>query len=159
MIEGLPPGAGITYVDDMIHESGPDPLHAVLEVSHHERQTQQSSAAQWWCAILQHMRKTATFRRRVLATSEAVAVDSAEREALEELLGEPVARSESARLDQLASLGALMVERAAKEKAYADLARCLGDESSPTYRQPAMGAPIEGEHEEDLEHLFLMLDS
>jgi hypothetical protein len=105
------------------------------------------------------MRKTATFRRQVLATSEAVAVDSAQREALEELLGEPVAHSESARLDQLASLGALMVDRAAEEKGYADLARCLSDEPAPTYRQPAMGAPIEGEHDEDLDHLFLVLDS
>ncbi|MEA2023167.1 MAG: hypothetical protein U9N79_02620 [Actinomycetota bacterium] len=105
------------------------------------------------------MRKTATFRRLVLATSEAVAVESAEREALEELLGEPVAHSESARLDQLASLGALMVDRAAREKAYADLARCLGDEPASPYRQPAMGAPIDGESEEGLEHLFLVLDS
>ena len=91
-------------------------------------------------------------------TSESE-VDSAQREALEELLGEPVAHSESARLDQLASLGALMVERAAKEKAYAALARCLSDESAPTYRQPEMGAPIEGEHQEDLVHLFQVLDS
>jgi hypothetical protein len=55
--------------------------------------------------VVQHIRKTATFRDRVIATSEAVAAESAEREALEELLGEPVAHSESARLDQLAGLG------------------------------------------------------
>ncbi len=108
---------------------------------------------------MQHMRKTATFRREVLATSEAVAVDSAQRAALEELLGEPVAHSESARLDQLASLGALMVNRAAKETAYAEYARCLGDDPAPTYRQPAMGAPIAGETEDDLERLFQVLDS
>jgi len=105
------------------------------------------------------MRKTATFRREVLITSEAVAVDSAQRVALEELLGEPVARSESARLDQLASLGALMVDRAAKERAYGDYARCLGDDPAPTYRQPAMGAPIEGETDEDLDRLFRVLNS
>ena len=109
--------------------------------------------------MMLHMRKTATFRREVLATSEAVAVDSAERAALEELLGEPVARSESARLDQLAGLGALMVDRAAKEASYADYARCLGEEPAPTYRQPTMGAPIEGETEEDLERLFEVLSS
>jgi len=105
------------------------------------------------------MRKTVTFRREVLATSEAVAVDSAQRDALEELLGEPVARSESARLDQLASLGALMVDRAAKEEAYADYARSLSDEPALTYRQPAMGAPIAGETDKDLDRLFWMLDS
>jgi hypothetical protein len=109
--------------------------------------------------MMLHMRKTATFRREVLATSEAVAVDSAHRAALEELLGEPVAHSESARLDQLASLGALMVDRAAKEEAYADYARSLGDEPAPTYRQPAMGAPIAGETEEDLDRLFRVLNS
>ena len=108
---------------------------------------------------MQHMRKTATFRREVLAVTEAVAADSAQRSALEALLGEPVARSESARLDQLASLGAMMVDRAAKETAYADYARCLGDDPAPTYRQPAMGAPIEGETEEDLERLFTVLGS
>ncbi|MEA3503457.1 MAG: hypothetical protein U9R47_11820 [Actinomycetota bacterium] len=105
------------------------------------------------------MRKTATFRRQVLAASEAVAADSAQRAALEELLGEPVAHSESARLDQLASLGALMVDRMAKEAAYADYARCLGESPAPAYRQPAMGAPIEGESEEDLDRLFSVLDS
>ncbi len=108
---------------------------------------------------MQHMRKTATFRPEVLATSEAVAVDSVHRAALEELLGEPVARSESARLDQLASLGALLVDRAAKETAYADYARVLGDDPTPTYRQPGLGAPIEGETEEDLDRLFSVLDS
>jgi len=109
--------------------------------------------------MLQHMRKTATFRREVLAASEAVAVDSDHRAALEDLLGEPVAHSESARLDQLASLGALMVERVAKEAAYADYARCLGDEPAPTYRQRAMGTPIAGETEADLERLFEVLNS
>jgi hypothetical protein len=108
---------------------------------------------------MQYMRKTATFRREVLATSEAVAVDSAHRAALEELLGEPAAHSESARLDQLASLGALMVDRAAKEQAYADYARSQGDQPAPTYRQPALGTPIEGETEEDLERLFRVLNS
>ncbi|MEN8234401.1 MAG: hypothetical protein ABFR89_05705 [Actinomycetota bacterium] len=105
------------------------------------------------------MRKTATFRNEVLAASAAVAVDPAHRQALEELLGEAVAQSESARLDQLAGLGALMVERAAKEKAYADLSRSLNGEPSPEYRQPAMGAPIEGETEEDLIRLFEALSS
>lgn len=108
---------------------------------------------------MQHMRKTATFRREVLATADAVAVDSVQRTALEELLGEPVAHSESARLDQLARLGALMVERAAKEAAYADYARVLGDDPAPAYRQPGLGAPIEGETEEDLDRLFSVLDS
>ena len=105
------------------------------------------------------MRKTATFRREVLAISDAVAVDSVQRAALEELLGEPVARSESARLDQLATLGALMVDRAAKETAYANYARVLGNDPAPTYRQSGLGAPIGGESEEDLDRLFLMLDS
>ena len=66
---------------------------------------QQRYAAPKRCAVVQHIRKTATFRDRVIATSEAVAAESAEREALEELVDEPVAHSESARLDQLAGLG------------------------------------------------------
>jgi len=52
-----------------------------------------------------------------------------------------------------------MVDRAAKEQAYADYARSLGDQPAPTYRQPALGAPIEGETEEDLERLFRVLNS
>jgi len=108
---------------------------------------------------MQHMRKTATFRREVLAIAGAVAVDPVQRAALEDLLGEPVARSESARLDQLASLGALMVDRAAKETAYANYARVLGEDPAPTYRQPGLGAPIEGESEADLDWLFSVLDS
>ncbi len=105
------------------------------------------------------MRKTATFRQFVIDTAEALTMDPLQQSALEELLGEPVARSESARLDQLAGLGALMVDRAAKEKAYADLAKVLDDEPAPAYRQPAMGAPIAGETDEDLDRLFELLDS
>jgi hypothetical protein len=105
------------------------------------------------------MRKTATFRELVIDTAEALTMNPLQQAALEELFGEPVARSESARLDQLASPGALMVDREAKEKVHSDLAHSLVDEPGPAYRQPAMGAPILGETDEDLEQLFEAFDS
>ncbi len=106
-----------------------------------------------------HMRKTATFRTHVLAVSCAITTDDLHREVVEELSHEPAASSESARLDQLAFIGALAVERAVKERAYAELAKVFVDEPDLSVIQTTMGAPIEGETDADLEALFESLSS
>lgn len=101
-----------------------------------------------------HMRKTATFRSQVLAVSCAISTDDLHRVIVEELSREPAASSESARLDQLAFIGALAVERAVKERAYAELAQVFVHEPDHSAIQVTMGAPIEGETDAELEALF-----
>ena len=105
-----------------------------------------------------HMRKTATFRSAVLATTVVVAQESPQQQALERLLGEPAAVSESARLDQLAYIGAMTVEREAEDAGYAELALYLSAEPATQYRQRSMGAPIVGETDDDLHTLFPPLE-
>ena len=74
--------------------------------------------------------------------------------AVEQLSHERPAVSESARLDQLAYIGAVAVERSARELAYAELATAMRNDIGPGYVQTAMGAPIDGETDEDLKKLF-----
>ncbi len=104
------------------------------------------------------MRKTATFRPAVLATTVVVAQESPQQRALERLLGEPVAVSESARLDQLAYIGAMTVEHEAQDVGYTELAIYLSAELATPYPQKSMGAPIIGEDDDDLHTLFPPLE-
>lgn len=99
------------------------------------------------------VRKTVTFSDFVLEVAEQIGNEEAAAAAVEELTGKPPATSESARIDQLASIGAARVLALTMSAGYEDLAALLVSEPPTRELQRTLGKPIEDETDAGVETL------
>ncbi|HEY5890984.1 MAG TPA: hypothetical protein VIW94_09825 [Acidimicrobiia bacterium] len=103
------------------------------------------------------MRKTVTFSGFVIEVADKIAKEPAAARAIELLTGHSAASSESARIDQLASIGAARVLAATAMSGYEDLADLLADEPGFIEIQRTVGSHIAGESDDGFETLRLAL--
>ena len=102
------------------------------------------------------MRKTVTFSDFVLDVAAKAGQEPSIAQAIRQLSGRPVGSSESARIDQLASIGAARVLATSVESGYQRLAELVAGDTVPAI-QKTLGSPIVGEDDDSLETLRVAL--